>query len=301
MTDTEQLISEALKRQAERAPQPGPTLSALRRPARKRSRSSIFLMVGTAAAAAAVLFTAGLLVGKGPGPDSGAAALHTGVVTPSTTLKYEVGWLPDGFVEVSRTVTKDGVTRVWSTGADAVSLTTGAAAPAGYESWDRVPMRGDVVSVRVEGPLATVVLSAPDTVIVSVRGGPDVRGVALTVAASVRPDGQSVVGSALHYQGMSVPKVWGSSPSEWTSEITFDPFTARVSTHPPDLTGGTSVKVRGEQGTFVAGSAPTLAVLDDGVWLVVTGHQATKDQLVEFANDVKVDPKPDYSWLGSRP
>ncbi|TWP53241.1 hypothetical protein FKR81_04530 [Lentzea tibetensis] len=310
MNDTEQLIKEALNRQADRAPHPGPTLSALRRPARRRSRSSLFLTVGTAVAAAAVLFAAGVLVGKGPSPDNGAAALlPTTTPSASTHVKFSPGWLPDGFVEVYRSAGPDGIVRVWTTEPSAdppfatakpmVSLSVDGN-PEGFETWEQVALaNGATGYVQVTqgqtGPGATIVWRAPDVLRVTVRGVPDVRATAVQIAGAVQPDDKSVVRSAVEYQGLSLPRVWGASPSRWTSEIRVDPFTAQVSTDPPDLTGGKPVDVRGKQGTYVPGKY--VAVLDRGVWLTVTG-QLTEGQLVKIANDIKIDPKPGYDWIG---
>ncbi|GLZ29899.1 hypothetical protein Lesp02_20890 [Lentzea sp. NBRC 105346] len=309
MNDTEQLISDALKRQAERAPHPGPTLARLRRPARRRSRSSLFLMVGTAVAAAAVLFTAGVIVGRGPSPDDGAAALLPTTAPAQTHLKYSPGWLPDGFVEVYRSAGPEGIVRAWTsqpsanqpfaTGQPMVSLSLDGGSPAGYETWEQVQLPGATGYVQVadgqSGKAATVVWKALDLLTVTVRGFADVKATALQFAGSVKPDEKSAVKSALEYHGMSLPRVWGASPSKWTSEIRVEPFTAQVSTEKPDLTGGRPVEVRGKQGTYVPGRF--VAVFDHDVWVVVLGD-LDEGQLVKIAGDLKVDAKPDFSWIG---
>jgi hypothetical protein len=323
VNDTEQLIKEALNRQADRAPHPGPTLSALRRPARKRSRSSIFLTIGVAAAAAAVVFTAGVLVGKGPSPNDGAAALMPTTAADAGQLKFGPKWLPDGFVEVSRTVSKEGFSRTWTKDGQGLEnaewepvpyVTVGSRThlPVGYEQWEDVPVRKGRGHVHVGelpklGSLATVIVTESDFVtrseplVVTVRSVPNARDLALQIANSVEPDASAGVLSAVELNGVSQPDVEGRSPTEWTSEITVGGFVVKVSTEQPDLKGGVPVNVRGKEGTFVPGYLPQVVVQEGRLWLAVRGSDASQDQLIAAANAAKINQTPGYEWLGSRP
>lgn len=328
MNDTEQLIKEALNRQADRAPHPGPTLSALRRPARKRSRSSIFLTVGVAAAAAAAVFAAGVLVGRGPSPNDGAAAL---LPTPgpqaSAPLKYGPKWVPEGFVEVARSTSGPArFSRVWTKDGQSLDnseyepvpiVTVGSRdrLPIGYEEWEKVPVGEASGYVHVGeiqktlGSLATVIVTRADFVteaeplVVTVRSVPNARDLALQVARSVELDRNATVRSAVELNGVAQPSVEGSSPTRWTSEIEVSPFTVRLSTEQPDLTGGVPVTVRGKEGVVVPNTAGAsdVVVQEGRLWLTVRGSDASQDQLVAAANAAKIDQAPDYSWLGGRP
>jgi hypothetical protein len=127
---TEELIRQALERQAERAVDPDRVRAALpRRAARRARRRYATVAAGAVAAAALAAFAVPVLALDDGGGTGQVAASNppppasTGATTPATptavALRYGPTWLPSGLVERSRSVPLgpgnpyDGPVRIW--------------------------------------------------------------------------------------------------------------------------------------------------------------------------------------------
>jgi hypothetical protein len=130
-TSTEDLLRQAMQRQAERAPDPDRVRAALpQRAARRTRRRYGSVAGGLVAAAALTAFAVPVLAfddaptggGAGPGaPASPSASADAGVppAPAAVDLRYRPTWLPAGLTERSRTVPigpgngYDGPVRIW--------------------------------------------------------------------------------------------------------------------------------------------------------------------------------------------
>jgi hypothetical protein len=128
---TEDLLQRAMRRQAERAPDPDRVRAALpRRAARRTRRRYGSLAGGLAAVAALAMFAVPVLLpddvgapqgdGFGAPGSSASTAASSGPAAPAAVdLRYKPTWLPAGLTERSRTVptrpggADDGPVRVW--------------------------------------------------------------------------------------------------------------------------------------------------------------------------------------------
>ncbi|MEO6089822.1 MAG: hypothetical protein ABIQ18_42610, partial [Umezawaea sp.] len=92
--NTDDLIREALFKQADRAPAPGPTLAALRRPQRRR-RAPLFIAVAvTAAVLAAIALTVTRPVVETAPPATSTTAPAPSAPSLDARLRYRPDWLP---------------------------------------------------------------------------------------------------------------------------------------------------------------------------------------------------------------
>ncbi|GAB2982339.1 hypothetical protein [Saccharothrix stipae] len=121
---TETLITDALRRRAERTPPPGAVLAALHRP--RRTRKPLLLVLaaaGTTAAAAALVVT----TVNGPTAGQAPPAQQLGTTSeptpapvadvPTRALEYRPGVMLDGYTERERTIAAWGTSRIYAPGA----------------------------------------------------------------------------------------------------------------------------------------------------------------------------------------
>jgi hypothetical protein len=333
--NTDDLIREALFRQADRAPAPGPTLAALRRP-RRRRRAPLFVAV---AVTASVLAAIALTVTR-PSVETAPPATATTSTAPSldASLRYGPEWLPDGFTEQKRTLDLENYSRTWVDEGKDVDLTV---MPAGskqekaailrslYErSQDRVDLGAQGTAKYLDSPeptVATLVWSTGgDLLTLRVSGLPDARVVVRQIAESMRSDGQGVQRVVLRLAteypeersaGNWTDRTWtGSSPTEWTISVAVarsSRFTVvRLTPTSPDTAGGYPVRARGVDATYVAGAGGMLVVPVGDYFLTIGGDpldllgmrlaELTLDQLIAIADTTEVAEKPDLGWFGSR-
>ncbi|WP_410636110.1 hypothetical protein [Amycolatopsis sp. cmx-4-83] len=313
--DTETLIRDSLDHLAARAPDGRAVREALARDRRKRQPATKLALV----AAAVVVLVAGVFVGT--------RAVTAPDVVPAAgvpVLGYSPEWLPDGFTEQYREG-GPGITpqvRRWSAGPAAITLSAYSTAD---PEWSQVALR--IASVRdqvlVHGRVAMVTggtetaalltwLADDDHVLTArVDGVPDARAVAQRIADEVtaRPVG---VRGELRFGELPAgliersAAVKGSGPADGSTELTAaDPARPSVaavrvtaSAGSPGVHGAAPVTVRGGQGFFVAGREAVVAVrLPSGRWLTVSGARP-EAELVAVADGVRLDPAPDYRWLG---
>lgn len=301
MNDTEQLIKEALGKQAERTPHPGPTLNALRRK-HKRQRNSIFL-IATAGMAAVVLIFAGVIASDryAPPNSNDAAAVLMPDKSGGVALKYAPHWLPDGFVEGARRISGGHVTRTWvpsdapENAVDGGGPTVSVGSSANYPDtagWQDVAVRGLEGHVRVDGQTATVAWKAQDALVVSVRGVGEVRETALRVADAVRADAKLVHQPAFRLNGEPAAEMGGTGPADWVARAD-TPARVQVSPRTPQLDGSqTPITVRGKQGFLRSGD---VVVQDGDVWIIATGDLPV-GELVAAVNEVEL-VQTDTSWV----
>lgn len=302
MNDTEQLITEALGKLAERTPHPGPTLNALRRK-RKRHRN-VFMIAAAGVAAVAVLIFAGVIASDRYAPPSGNDAAAALVPGNGNALKYAPHWLPDGFVEGHRSVENGQVVRTWVPTGAAENVVRGSGpsiSVAGGSSqldttgWEDVTVRGLKGRLRLVGQAATVQWKAQETLVVTVGAMADPRETALRVADSVRADAKTVYQPAFRVNGKQASEMGGNGPADWFAQLNLQPARVKVSPQAPQAGGPrTPVTVRGKQGFLVD---DTVAVQDGDVWITVSGGVPVAE-LVSTADKVELTPSPDTSWLG---
>ncbi|MCR6488186.1 hypothetical protein M8542_35695 [Amycolatopsis sp. OK19-0408] len=310
--ETETLIRESLDRLAARAPDGRAVREALAR--RERRPAGRLALV----AAAVVVLVAGVFVG-------------TQVVTSTDlepaagrpVLGYSPDWLPDGFTEQYREGGPGTTPQVrrWFAGPAAITL---SAYSTDDPEWSRTALR--IASVKdqvvVHGRVAMVtgdtggaalltwLFDAGHVLTAQVDGVPDARAVAQRVAENVTAEPVGVHGE-LRFGPLPAglaersAAVQGTRPDDASTELTATgpagPVRAVASTGSPGVNGAAPITVRGGQGFFVAaknGEAAMVAVkLPSGRWLTVSGARP-ETELVAVADGVRLDPAPDYRWLG---
>ncbi|AXB46387.1 hypothetical protein [Amycolatopsis albispora] len=326
---TEELIRDALAKQADRAPHGDPIRYAL---AAERPSSRRGLVVGVVAALVVTL-----------------ALVATSLLAPSTTapvagfaqrelaglpMRYDAGWLPDGYAETSRTSSYGHLqTRTWTSGPATISLMVqvGGRNPVWTGDLADAPP-ADRVSVH-GSPGAFERTDDPDRVLLSWLPKPDVRlGLLFTAVPGARSFAQRVAESVHESEDVLTPQfdlglapervevtVGGSSPATATTTVSdsgiggnWKELDAVIAPAPSDLPGGYEVPVRGLRGTFVPFQPETGAALSvplgDGRWLVLRtppaqyGVQgpAWESALVEVAEKIVLNSAVDFSWVGAR-
>jgi hypothetical protein len=215
MNRTEELIREALVRQAERRPRPDAVVAVLRRE-RPRRRTRAVLV--TAAAAAVVAVAVPLAVQRmavpteGPPPDPVRATTNSPAPATGPAMRYTAGWLPDGFVERYRALgAHDMQLRSWADGpvtaepprfareTPYISLHVHTAGEPGWadtaqaiaDAQNRATVQGHPGMFTTD--LSTIAkliwMPAPGTfLVVYLVNVPDAHQAALRVAGSVRAD-----------------------------------------------------------------------------------------------------------------
>jgi hypothetical protein len=302
VNDTEQLITEALGKLAERTPHPGPTLNALRR--KRKRHGNVFMIAAVGAAAVAALIFAGVIASDRFAPPSGNDAAAALVPGNGNALKYAPHWLPDGFVEGHRSVENGQVVRTWVPTGAAENVVRGSGPSISVASgsrqldttgWEDVTVRGLKGRLQLVGQVATVEWKAQETLVVTVDSVADLRETALRVADSVRADAKAVYQPVFRVNGKQASEMGGNGPADWFAQINLQPVRVRVSPQAPQVDGTrTPITLRGGQ-AFVAGD--TVAVQDGNVWIVATGSVPVPD-LVSIVDKVELLPSPDTSWLG---
>ncbi|WP_158886356.1 hypothetical protein [Amycolatopsis anabasis] len=338
--DTEQLIRDALARQAERAPHPQRVLAGLHQ-GRTPRRGSFRLLAAFAAVAivaVGVPLSLRLLAPvnqQAPLPPAAPAAPPE---RPGTPLRFGPGWLPEGLVETERGHANDqGVYRTWTPGHNG-GIQDGnepyaqlSVYPATAPAWADVPRvlasgkngvpvggtRGYVAADRAEDQFARLVwMPGADTVLVlNVGNLPKPLALARRIADSVRPVEapevrMPVIGDGLRDLGFSVR---GASPDGWTAvaqgrrgKYLVSVELSRAEFRP----GGQPVTVRGRSGSYLErpdGSLPgsRIAVpLGNGLLLSVYGTDADGlmplPDLIAVTDALTVDEQAGYPWLGTR-
>ncbi|RAS69129.1 hypothetical protein C8D87_1021207 [Lentzea atacamensis] len=310
MNDTEQLIKEALGKVAERTPHPGPTLNALRRK-RKRHHRNVFLIATAGMAAVAVLIFAGVIASDKYTPPRGndAAAVLMSGNGQNVALKYVPHWLPDGFVETFRAADNDGTTRVWmlsdatanplSGDGPRVQLSSGTNHADGPDGWQDATVRGLKARVKEFAGQAVVEWKAQVTLVVRVSGLDGLRETALRVADSVRADSNAVYQAPFKVKDKHANAFHGTSPDDWTAQLSPAPVDVTVFSRAPDLSGKQTapVTVRGKQGVLLEGRE--VLVQEGGLWIAAmsTEQGKTVDDLVATVNDVEIAPDLDTGWI----
>ncbi|MFI5587142.1 hypothetical protein ACIA5G_18990 [Amycolatopsis sp. NPDC051758] len=311
--ETETLIRESLDRLAARAPDGHAVRDAL---ARRKRRAPVRLAL---VAAAVVAVVAGVVVGT--------QAFTTADLDPAAgrpVLGYSPGWLPGGFTEQYREGGPGTAPQVrrWFAGPAEVTLSAYSTADPVWSQTalriaslkDQVLVHGRVAMVTGDtGSAALLTWLADDDHVLTaqVAGVPDARAVAQRVADSVTPAPVGVRGE-LRFGPLPAglaersAAVRGTGPGDGTTELTAaapdqPAVRAVVSAGSPGVNGAAPVTVRGGQGLFVApknGEEAMVAVrLPSGRWLTVSGKQP-EAVLTAVANGVRLDPSPDYRWLG---
>lgn len=301
MNDTEQLITEALGKLAERTPHPGPTLNALRRK-RKRHRN-VFMIAAVGVAAAAALIFAGVIASDRYAPPNGNDAAAALVPNSANALKYAPHWLPDGFVEGRRSVLNSQVVRTWVPAGGGENVVPGSGPSISVASgsleldttgWEDVTVRGLKGRLRLVDHTATVQWKAQETLVVTAIGTADLRETALRVADSVRADSKAVYQPVFRVNGKQASEMRGNGPADWSAQINLEPARVKVSPQAPQVDGTrTPVTVRGKEGFLVD---DTVAVQDGNLWITVSGVPVA--ELVSTADKVELVPSADTSWLG---
>jgi hypothetical protein len=310
VTGFERLIEDALAKQADRAPHPGPVLNALRSPRRRRP-SSWALAVGASATALVVAVAVALPV-DAPRTDPGSAVpVSTSQASRSEriALRHSPTWLPDGHTERLRSNATGsgpdgGLQRYWlAVPVDAehvgdqpgVRLDVSEPSPGTPIGGEEIGVGGRPGSVVTTASGVLVMWEAEngDRLQVAVRGLADARAVAVRVAESVRLDATTYAaplapGAGRSSGGRGVV-VAGDDPEHRLHLISSlgdrgngFPWRATLSSERPGLgEGGEPVTARGHAGVFFAPRgqpdeqdpwtpAELLVLLDDGQWLRVT-------------------------------
>jgi hypothetical protein len=336
--ETEDLIKDALVRQAGRAPSSERVLAGLRPPVSQSRRP----MVLAAVAAVVIAIAVGIPFVLKPA-EPAAPTTFPAVASAGSNLKYGATWLPDGFRERFRASDSAGWGQVrnWTNGPMIISLGVNSTrnpmwtdAAASIESgYDKTDIGGVTASYsRIDGGANLTWMPEPGTVLLlTLRGVPDMRTVAVGVAGSVRPDGVSPVSAGLEFGRLPAglastgSQVGGVSPDTGEGKIAASggstTLTASLSRVPvPKQSMGQPVMVRGRQGGYVAPikgfdgySDGVLSVeLDGGRWLVLRSPQiisAGGEQLptplgsadlVSIADSLTISATSDHSWIGTR-
>lgn len=311
--DTETLIRESLDRLATRAPDGRAVRDALARAGRPPRPATKLALV----AAAVVVLVAGVFVGT-------RAITTTPDLDPAASrpvLGYSPSWLPDGFTEQYREGGPGTTPQVrrWFAGPAEVTLSVYSTADPEWSQTelriasihDQVLVRGRVAMITGDtGTAAMVTWLADDEHVLTARadGVPDARAVALSIAQSVTAAPVGVRGE-LRFGALPAgltersAAVKGTGPADASTELTAaDParpaepaVRVTASAGSPGVAGAAPVTVRGGPGFFMAG---TVAVrLPSGRWLTVSGTRP-ESELIAVANGVRLDPAPDYRWLG---
>lgn len=334
MSSHDELIKDALELQASRAPDGERVLERL---SVARQSVSRLMLAGVAALVIVIAMVIPfVLKPSSPDPVTFPAAASAG-----STLKYGATWLPDGFRERFRASDSDGwgQVRTWVNGSMTISLGVNSTrdpmwtdAAADIESgYDKSEIGGVTASYsRIDGGANLTWIPEPGTVLLlTLRGVPEMRTVAVEVAGSVRPDGVSSISTGLEFGWLPVGlagtsrQLGGASPETGAGEIVASggatTLTASLS-HEPAHVQGQAVVVRGRPGVYAAPgkdlgglSDGVLAVeLEGGRWLVLRSPPVmspalgqlpgplTLTDFVAVADSLTVSPTPDHSWIGTR-
>jgi hypothetical protein len=330
--NTEQLISEAFERQADRAPDGHRIMAALReRPARKLTRTGVLALVAAAVVAAVAVPVVILTSGRDAAPAAQSAPAPAPRPPGGTPIDYRPAWLPDGLLELRRGLgpTPQEWSRYWRGGPpeacdsrpEVVELRSGPEGPFPpdlpenlYRPIDVNGHPGHIAGLGAVGTPSSqaVVVWRPEPgtqLAVYVLRVPNAVEVALRVARSVTTDQEASV-SAPFTLGWR-PDGIGPGYSD-TGEICDE----IASYHAPGPEQGLTVQLRAEKVTTAPGppervftrgrlgtysNGELVVRLEDGTWLRILGP-TNKDVLVKVANSLVIHaeatrPQP---WHGTR-
>jgi hypothetical protein len=325
MNNTEELIKAALAKQVQRAPHPGPILNALSQPRRRRTRPALVAIIGACVIAGAVVVPLSFRsdqsappppATQAPAPSSSSAVKPVATGIP---LKYRPADIPDGFVQLIRGSYLDGTYQRWGWYKDG-SLITMHVWTRGNEQFagcathlnanqpgvQKITVNGSSGSLRLGPDSGATVRWCRDndtvfTLTVSSVANP--AEVAQKMAASVRPDSSSTVTPTLAF---------GQLPASIThTEVTVsgksaEAATADVTAYGNNNNPAISARVVRKGGTLTQehdGVVVVTVPLPDGRQVEASSQGNTvlsRKQLTEIANGIKVEPNPDFSWVGTR-
>ncbi|WP_433265158.1 hypothetical protein ACQPZF_37130 [Actinosynnema sp. CS-041913] len=305
--NTEDLIRDALRRQADLAPPPGPVLAALHRPRRK----PLFLVVATAVTAAVVAIAATAL----PRPSADVSVGRVDRITPPGAnartwvgLEYQPTWLPDGFTERWRSYIGGSWTRNWQRGSDGAASLRFSVTKSDLDALDasttRTTVNGAPGYYSHNGLHWQV---KPDRMLsVWLGDGADSRETLRRVAESVRPDLTLVV-VPVSFKGSTDFSIDAVSPDDWTAMVEVPSGDAQylIRLHSVDRAGGAprAVTALGREAAYWEERGGVLTImLAAGRYLSVGGGKlsqvASVEELVEAAGLVKFEQYPDLGWIG---
>lgn len=331
MTELEEQLVDALRRQAERRPDGAAVREALARTgSRRRGRTVVIALA--AAAVVTIAITVPLVLTRGDAATSAAAIPANQPPFWQQAMAYEPGWLPDEVVESERMADSRSVLRNWR-------MPPGSQWPgpdvhlAVYNSDEPLPRNDDMTVVDVHGVPATVHSEDLPTghhtevywqprphiqVQLGVQGGLHHRDLALRIARALRSDGTKQFRPLIELgwcpfddQGVTTtgPTVGGHDPQGMATCTRKAPSTAEVAVFldkEPSITKGTKVTVRGRQGLYSkSGAEQNLSVrLDNGQYLNVrgsgVGRPPTEPDMVKVADAVVVHDPTYLNWLYAR-
>lgn len=320
MTDhTQTLITEALHRQADRAPDPSTVLFRLERtqPAGNARRH---VLVGAAAAVVLLLVAVAFVAtGRQSGPVQAGSAktgpAQTAAITPAKPvngMRYQPHWLPAHTVELVRSAVGQSTTRTWIDGMiDGEGNAVGSPGVSVSVRPGHLPVGGTPVNIGDKPAKETtsdldvkVTWESEPGVLVTVAASlwPDKAQIAERVANSVRPDDTARFEPQLRF---------GKLPAGWTDAGAKVFGSASV----PANTGVTArTTYQGHEFVMTIGRLPTghyglVSALRDGTRTYFaalpgkpggTTHVPGWPDFAALIKAVQVDKHADVSWIGTR-
>ncbi len=354
ITDDE--IRAALDHVVSRAPDPASIRAGFASRARAHRQRRALLFAGGAMAASGAIGVPAVLGWLEPGPRAANGQSGPDVRTPPNlgpaaaepisdaavervAMRYRPTWLPEGFVETSRTssVAVDGSkyqVREWLRVEDArlspdqrsdatarIRLVLAPVNRLAIGDWrPAVTINGD------DGGLSDADDHVPQVIwriekglrlAVYVNGVADGRAVAVRIARSVKPDGVSGVECPLRlnwlpdflteYAEQQIKlSAWGPTWRSTRSVLVGDGAAVLLSVeYGPDIAAppaGIPATVRGRSGLtrdYEGDAGGWAHVALDGVDLLVTGA-VNYDEIVQVTNKLDVGPRPYRGWIGQR-
>jgi hypothetical protein len=323
MNNTEELIKAALAKQVQRAPHSGPILNALSQPRRRGTRPALVAIIGACVIAGAVVVPLSFRsdqsappppATQAPSPTSSSAVKPVGI-----PMKFRPADIPDGFVQLIRGSYLDGTYQRWGWH-KADSLITMHVTTRGNDQFascatylnanqpgvQKITVNGASGSLRLGSDSEATVrwCRDNDTVLtLTVYKTPNPAELAQKVAASVRPDGSSTVTPTLAFGQLPAAithtevTLGGDSVAAVAADVT-----AAGNNNNPAI----SARVVRKGGTLTQehdGVVVVTVPLPDGRQVEVSSQGNTvlsRKQLTEIANGIKVEPNPDFSWVGTR-
>ncbi|MBB5955222.1 hypothetical protein FHS29_001792 [Saccharothrix tamanrassetensis] len=327
--NTEDLIRDALRRQADLAPPPGPVLAALHRP--RRRRKPLYLVLATAGTAAVVAIAATTFsrpTADAPPAGSNRPPFSTVTGSPSPTgvpsgklvsLEYAPTWLPDGFVEWRRSLFDHGWQRTWrqappdhSPSAPALTFeitrgSIGSLLESADEPANRTTVNG-APGVYTDDGLRWQVA---DKLVLTVNldNVPDARGTIRRIAESVRPDRRQIR-VPVSFGGSTRFTVSANSRDDWTAstDVSYRDGRYMAMLHSVAHVGSSprTVTALGREASYeeAGGGVLTIPLAPDrflsvgGLGLSGFQQPVPVETLTEVAALVEVDLGVDLSWLG---
>ncbi|MEV4317024.1 hypothetical protein [Actinocrispum sp. NPDC049592] len=316
---TEELIKDAFRRQAGRAPDHMRVLTrVLARTAKRRSRALLYSLIGAGVAVAVavpiVLVRAPVALPVGPAP--AVRTTSPAKPLPGEVMPFQLGYLPDRLVESEREVLADGsLRRTWDGPPGSPHLVFERSGPnVVHGSHTPVVVQ---ISAGVEGfftgdDTQAELVWAPDgrtPLYLMSRSLPGARDELVKLARSVRPDGVTVIPAPVRFGWLpedakgTAPQSVSGTADHWDVRVTSSgrrTVGVQITTRPPQMPG-MGVVVRGKQGRIGPNpEAPNALVVeyDTGRWLIVSG--LAPDELVRVAGTLEISDGLSFPWLGRR-